>query len=294
MIRGIYILNDTSLVYSKDYSESELTAELVRFLVSLSEFVKHVDIGEDIEHMDIGPWRLFYTKRDRFTFVALADKADDIAQINERLSQLVNVFMREFANLALTNQPLVGLDEKVDEIAVTMVKVAILGYAGVGKTTTLHLLRGETLPLIHDPTIGVSIKKLPEEVENANIVLWDLAGQSRFSILWAKMIANAQVVIIVTDSTLENVLRSKKLVSLVKEEVPDAKIIGIANKQDLPTALTAERVGQILGIPTYELVAIDISYRDRLIQIIRKAILEGKRESKSASGSSSSSASASQ
>ena len=40
-------------------------------------------------------------------------------------------------------------------------KVAILGFAGVGKTTTLHLLRGETLPLVHDPTIGVSIKRLP-------------------------------------------------------------------------------------------------------------------------------------
>ena len=128
----------------------------------------------------------------------------------------------------------------------------------------------------------MSIKKLPEEVENANIVLWDLAGQSRFSILWAKMIANAQVVIIVTDSTLENVLRSKKLVTLVKDEVPDAKVIGIANKQDLPTALTPERVGQILSIPTYELVAIDISYRDRLIQIIRRAILEGKAEAKAA------------
>ncbi|MFX0046457.1 MAG: ADP-ribosylation factor-like protein, partial [Candidatus Hermodarchaeota archaeon] len=226
--------------------------------------------------------RIFYAQRDMFTFVFIADKADDTVQIEDKMTQLVETFMNEFANLATAKQPLDGFDAKVDEIAVTMVKVAILGFAGVGKTTTLHLLRGETLPLVHDPTIGVSIKRLPEEVQNANIVLWDLAGQSRFSILWAKMIANAQVVVIVTDSTLENVLRSKKLVSLVKEEVPEAKVIGIANKQDLPTALTPERVGQILAIPTYELVAIDISYRDRLIQIIRKAILEGKAETKAA------------
>ncbi len=280
MIRGIYILNNQSIVYTKEYAETEFTSSLVEFIVSLAQFIVKVDLGDKVEHMDIGSWRLFYSIRDPFVFISLADKADDVSQIEERMGQLINVFMKDFANLAAANQPLTGFDEKVDEIAVTMVKVAILGYAGVGKTTTLHLLRGETLPLIHDPTIGVSIKKLPEEVENANIVLWDLAGQSRFSILWAKMIANAQVVIVVTDSTLENVLKSKKLVSLVKEEVPDAKIIGIANKQDLPTALTPERVGQILGIPTYELVAIDISYRDRLIQIIRKAILEGKTESK--------------
>lgn len=283
MIRSVYVLGEQgNMLFFKDYAKSESKADLVEFLVNLTHFLKTVDLEDKTEFMNVAVSRIFFAQRNTFTFMFVADKADDPAQMDEKMGQLVDSFMRDYANLALANQPLDGFNEKVDEIAVTMVKVAILGFAGVGKTTTLHLLRGETLPLVHDPTIGVSIKKLPEEVENANIVLWDLAGQSRFSILWAKMIANAQVVIIVTDSTLENVLRSKKLVTLVKDEVPDAKIIGIANKQDLPTALTPERVGQILGIPTYELVAIDISYRDRLIQIIRRAILEGKADAKAA------------
>jgi small GTP-binding protein len=283
MIRGVYVLGEQeNVIYSKEYARSETRTNLVEFLVNLTHFLKTVDLEQKTEFMNVAGSRIFYSQRELFTFIFVADKADDATQIEEKMGQLVDSFMRDYSNLALANQSLTGFDEKVDEIAVTLVKVAILGFAGVGKTTTLHLLRGETLPLIHDPTIGVSIKKLPQEVENANIVLWDLAGQSRFSILWAKMIANAQVVVIVTDSTLENVLRSKKLVSLVKDEVPDAKVIGIANKQDLPTALTPERVGQILGIATYELVAIDISYRDRLIQIIRRAILEGKAEARSA------------
>ena len=270
------------MLYSKEYAKSESKASLVEFLVNLVSFLKNIDLEGKTEFMNVAISRIFFAQRDLFTFVFIADKADDAVQIEDKMTQMVETFMKDFANLASAKQPLDGFDAKVDEIAVTMVKVAILGFAGVGKTTTLHLLRGETLPLVHDPTIGVSIKRLPEEVQNANIVLWDLAGQSRFSILWAKMIANAQVVVIVTDSTLEHVLRSKKLVTLVKDEVPEAKVIGIANKQDLPTALTPERVGQILGIPTYELVAIDISYRDRLIQIIRKAILEGKAETKAA------------
>ncbi len=283
MIRGVYVLGEQgNMIYSKEYAKSESKSNMVEFLINLTQFLNSVDLENKTEYMNVAVSRIFYAQRNPFTFMIVADKADDSSQIEEKIGDLVDAFMRDYANLALVNQSLDGFDTKVDEIAVTMVKVAILGFAGVGKTTTLHLLRGETLPLVHDPTIGVSIKKLPEEISNANIVLWDLAGQSRFSILWAKMIANAQVVIIVTDSTLENVLRSKKLVSLVTEEVPDAKVIGIANKQDLPTALTPERVGQILGIPTYELVAIDISYRDRLIQIIRRAILEGKAETKSA------------
>ena len=283
MIRGVYVLGEQeNMIYSKDYTKSETRADLVEFLVNLTHFLKTMELESKTEFMNVAGSRIFYSQREPFTFIFHADKADDATQMEEKMGQLVDSFMREYSNLALANQSLTGFDERVDEIAVTMVKVAILGFAGVGKTTTLHLLRGETLPLVHDPTIGVSIKKLPEEISNANIVLWDLAGQSRFSILWAKMIANAQVVVIVTDSTLENVLRSKKLVSLVKDEVPDAKVIGIANKQDLPTALTPERVGQILGVATYELVAIDISYRDRLIQIIRRAILEGKAEVKNA------------
>jgi len=283
MIRGVFVLGEQgNMIYSKEYAKGDSKANLVEFLINLTDFLKTIDLEDKTEYMNAVISRIFYSKKEPFTFMFVADKADDASQMEEKMGELVESFMRDYSNLALANQSLDGFDDKVDEIAVTMVKVAILGFAGVGKTTTLHLLRGETLPLVHDPTIGVSIKKLPEEISNANIVLWDLAGQSRFSILWAKMIANAQVVIIVTDSTLENVLRSKKLVSLVKDEVPDAKVIGIANKQDLPTALTPERVGQILSIPTYELVAIDISYRDRLIQIIRRAILEGKAEAKAA------------
>ena len=277
MIRGVYVLGQQSeMIFSKEYAKSEHKDSLIGFLVNLTQFIRAVELDGNVESMGVSSWKLFYGIEDDFTFVFIADKADASAQIEGKMSDLIDKFTKDYAPLAIANQPLDGLDAIVDEIAVTLVKVAILGFAGVGKTTTLHLLRGETLPLVHDPTIGVSIKKLPTEVENANIVLWDLAGQSRFSILWAKMIANAQVVVIVTDSTLENVLRSKKLVTLVSEEVPNAKVIGIANKQDLPTALTPERVGQILNIPTYELVAIDISYRERLIQIIRKAILEGK------------------
>ena len=158
-----------------------------------------------------------------------------------------------------------------EDKVVDQVKVAIIGYVGVGKSTLLHALRGETTLL--DSTFGVSANNLPPIFRNMNIVLWDLTGQSRFSILWAKMIANAQVVVIVTDSTLENVLRSKKLVSLVREEVPHAKIIAMANKQDVPTVLKPERVSEILGVPTDGISAIDSSTLDNLTHI-ENAILD--------------------
>jgi len=153
MIRGVYVLGEQeNMIYSKEYTKSETRADLVEFLVNLTHFLKTMELENKTEFMNVAGSRIFYSQREPFIFIFVADKADDASQIEEKMGQLVDSFMRDYSNLALANQSLQGFDEKVDEIAVTMVKVAILGFAGVGKTTTLHLLRGETLPLVHDPT----------------------------------------------------------------------------------------------------------------------------------------------
>ncbi len=149
------------------------------------------------------------------------------------------------------------------------IKVVILGFDGVGKTTLLKALNGEVLRL---ESKSAESKKSEQKLGNLDIVYWDLAGQSRFSNLWAKQIANAKIVIIVTDSTLENVIRSKKLVSLVREESPQSKIIAIANKQDLPISLEPERISQILGLPTYGMSAIDPTSSDDLDNLKRAIV----------------------
>jgi signal recognition particle receptor subunit beta len=88
------------------------------------------------------------------------------------------------------------------------------------------------------------------------------------------MRVNPDAVIVVTDSTYENVMKSKKMVRFARENAPCARIIGIANKQDLPDTLTPEQVEQILQIPTHGLVAIDMSVRERLLEILTNAVLE--------------------
>ncbi|MHA2263384.1 MAG: hypothetical protein ACXAEN_13400, partial [Candidatus Thorarchaeota archaeon] len=164
MIRSVYILGEQgNIVYSKDYAKGESEESLIEFLVNLTQFLKTVELEDKTEFMNLSTQRFFYAVRSNYTFVFVADKADDSSQIEEKMEQLVDIFIKEYSELPDIASQMDGFGAKVDEIAVTMVKVAILGYAGVGKTTTLHLLRGETLPLVHDPTIGVSIKKLPEE-----------------------------------------------------------------------------------------------------------------------------------
>jgi signal recognition particle receptor subunit beta len=60
----------------------------------------------------------------------------------------------------------------------------------------------------------------------------------------------------------------------VKTIEPKAIIIGIANKQDLPNRLSPQEIESILGVKSYGLVAIDTSYREKIIDVVAKGIAE--------------------
>ena len=60
---------------------------------------------------------------------------------------------------------------------------------------------------------------------------------------------------------------------IVRETAKYARIVAIANKQDLAMALPAYRVEQILGLKTFGCVAIDPAYRDSLLNMIKEILL---------------------
>jgi small GTP-binding protein len=143
------------------------------------------------------------------------------------------------------------------------IKVLFMGYGGVGKTTMQKLLRGDELPLVHDPTIGVDVVNL-----TSNINLFDTAGQIGYLRLLPLYIKGSDLVVVVSDSSLQNALLTRKLVESLKE-VSNAKFVLIANKQDLTTALVPERVAQIVGVSEYiGMLALDFKQREKLIGFI--------------------------
>ncbi|MHA1253054.1 MAG: ADP-ribosylation factor-like protein [Candidatus Helarchaeota archaeon] len=137
-------------------------------------------------------------------------------------------------------------------------------FSGVGKTTITKLIQGLELPKRHIPTITGYItecrlglgKKGEKAKSSIPFYLWDTAGQVRFASVWAKFIKGSDIVILITDSTRQNILESRFFINLIEKETPDAAVSIIANKQDLPGAMSAEEVQKMLGYPTYEMVAI--------------------------------------
>ena len=148
-------------------------------------------------------------------------------------------------------------------------KICFLGEAGVGKTSLISLLRGEMDDSSNDqtkPTIGLEIKT--SNIGDAKCTIWDLAGQRRFKAMWDDFLKNSGLAVLVCDSTEKNLEKTKELYNRYAKRV-GAKMIAIANKQDLPGALGAEIVQENLGgIPTYEMSAIKKELSERMREIL--------------------------
>ncbi|KAM7274204.1 hypothetical protein ACFE04_028868 [Oxalis oulophora] len=132
--------------------------------------------------------------------------------------------------------------------------VLILGVDKAGKTTLLEKLKStysdlEGLPPDRIvPTVGLNIGRV--EISNTKLIFWDLGGQPGLRSIWEKYYEEAHAVIYVVDaaspskfedskSALEKVLRH--------EDLHGAPILILANKQDLPEAVTTEELGQFFG-----------------------------------------------
>ena len=203
--------------------------------------------------------------------VFVTDKGEDEGNIYEKidiaLKALRTTFKKKGIEGAVKSYGLL-----IEPSVTTRLKIALVGEGGVGKTTTLHLLLGDTPPLQYVPTIALNLETVENiRFGNYSLVLWDFAGQERFRTLWRFYFHGADVIFLVCDSTLRNVIISKDILKLIKRDAPKVPVFAMANKQDKPNAMKPEVVQKILGIPTYPMVAIDKDRRDEMLRILMSA-----------------------
>ena len=274
MIREIFIrrLSDGSLVYHKAFTETkDIAVETLER--AFFEASKNLNEGE-IEHTELVRFAFSYMRSSDYYFAMLFDRVVSQPERMESMLYLSSRFLAEVAD------PDDFSLEKIESIAIRTiqrlpVKVGLIGFGGVGKTTTLKLIRQEEVPLEYIPTIFGDRRPLAVPVGPYRVIVFDFAGQKRFMSAWDILIRGSEVVFIMTDSTPANVEATKReILPLVFSKAPYAKKYAIANKQDLPGALPPSEVGRRLGLKAYGMVAIDPSYRERMLNIIKEAILE--------------------
>ena len=128
------------------------------------------------------------------------------------------------------------------------VRMLILGLDNAGKTTILHRLHsGEVVPTV--PTIGFEVETVT--IRNVKIQVWDLGGQSSIRPYWRCYASNTSGLVYVVDASDKERLAEagQELKVLLQEhELNQVPLLVLANKQDLPDVVSANKVSEILGL----------------------------------------------
>ncbi len=129
----------------------------------------------------------------------------------------------------------------------------------------LNLLQGRGISKEKNPTVGLEIEN--SIINGKKVNVWDFGGQERYHFMWQDFLRGAGLTVLVCDSTEENIKKTKEIFKKFSRHL-SAKTIAIANKQDLPGALSAKKVQKKLGVRTYGMSAIRLDLKKRLHQIL--------------------------
>merc|ERR1712050_739182 len=138
---------------------------------------------------------------------------------------------------------------------------------GAGKTTLLYRLQvGEVVTTI--PTIGFNVEQVT--YKNLKFQVWDLGGQTSIRPYWRCYYSNTDAVIYVVDSADRDRIGISKqeLVSMLEEEeLKNAILVVLANKQDMDQAMSVTEVHQALGLE---------ALKSRTFQIFKASAIKGE------------------
>jgi len=275
LIHNTYLVKNPSgeIIAHSSYWPVEVREDQVDEFIETREEIREQSGSELIPELplSIGNDKFMATEVESDLLLVFAtDESEDESNIRDRLNE---------ANKILSDNLEKGLDyiienyeELIEDAVTTRLKIALVGEGGVGKTTTLHLLLGDSPPLQYVPTIALNLETVENiRFGNYSLVLWDFAGQERFRKLWKFYFHGADVIFLVCDSTLRNVIISKDILKMIRRDAPKVPVFAIANKQDKPKAMKPEVVQKILGIPTYPMVAIDKARREEMLRLLMNA-----------------------
>jgi len=128
------------------------------------------------------------------------------------------------------------------------IRLLMLGLDAAGKTTVLYKLKlGEFVQTI--PTIGFNVETI--KYKSIRFDCWDAGGQAKFRRLWHHYCQNSQGVIFVVDSTDEERMPEARdeLHRIMEEEsLRGTVLLVLANKQDMPKALSTEEIALALEL----------------------------------------------
>lgn len=286
MINEIYILfnEKNPLVHAVLREENVLDGTIIMDFVEVArktDFKVHAVIIQDKQ--------VVFKKMGNFVAVVIADELDDKNVVEHYAERVLKLFSAKYGhNLENWDGNINSFREFVKFIKKLVLtpkgalKIVFIGSPGVGKTTLIKLLSGEDdLAGRYIPTLVTDVRKMTEVLTidgEFDVFVWDIPGQAVFKELWKLYLKDTDLIVLVTDSTSEDLPRVQGLMEEIRKRYTSnndqTMVIAIANKQDLPGALKPEEIEGVLGIKTYGSIAIDKSYRPKVMRVLANTVKE--------------------
>ncbi|XP_055040791.2 ADP-ribosylation factor 4 isoform X1 [Misgurnus anguillicaudatus] len=134
------------------------------------------------------------------------------------------------------------------------VGLLMVGLDGAGKTTVLYKLKvGEVVTTI--PTIGFIVETFNVEYKNISFTVWDVGAKSKLRPLLKHYYNSCRGLIFVVDSSdHERIQEAAEELNwiLQDDEMGDVAVLVLANKQDLPKAMTVPELTDRLGLNAFK------------------------------------------
>lgn len=128
-------------------------------------------------------------------------------------------------------------------------RILLLGLDSAGKSTLLYKLK-LVKGIVTMPTIGFNVEMIELE-KGLSLTVWDVGGQEKMRAAWDFYCENTDGLLYVVDSTdKERIEQSKREFEhiLKNEHINHVPVVLLANKQDVPGALTAEDITRMFKV----------------------------------------------
>jgi hypothetical protein len=165
MLRQVYILKDDNVLYNKNFGKS---LSIEDFQKLYQEILEETEKGTNLDSYDFFKYKIVYSllKDERLAFIYITDINDDANRTKRELEKLKKEFVEIFGDNLENLDP--ALMEILDPIMDTThrnlkTKISLVGFSGVGKTTSTNLICADEIPSVHIPTITGKIAQLKLE-----------------------------------------------------------------------------------------------------------------------------------
>ena len=127
-------------------------------------------------------------------------------------------------------------------------RILLLGLDAAGKTSVLYKLKLDEL-VTTIPTIGFNVEEF--NYKNLSMTMWDVGGQDKIRRLWSHYYENSDAIVYFVDSNDRDRLseaRDELHKMLDEDQLRNASLLVLCNKQDLPSAMSPSAVSEGLGL----------------------------------------------